>query len=250
VTPIPAGALSLPDAEQLQRILKRGKPVTMKLTLTPRNLGMRRSGNVVAEVPGTDKNAGIVLIGGHLDSWDLGTGAFDNAAGVGITTAAAKRIMEAGKPRRTIRVVWFGAEEVGGDGAKAYRAAHANDKVVFVSESDFGADRVWRYDPGFAAANAPLADRLANVLAPLGIARSTQPATAGADLGAYARAGVAVADLQQDGTRYFDFHHTPDDTLDKVDREQLRQNVAAWTAMLSVVANAKEEIAPTAVTAN
>jgi Zn-dependent M28 family amino/carboxypeptidase len=227
-------------------MLKRDKPVIMKLTLTPRNLGMRQSGNVIAEVPGTDRNAGMLLIGGHLDSWDLGTGAFDNAAGVAITAAAAKRIMDAGRPRRTIRVVWFGAEEVGGDGAKAYRAAHANEKVVFVSESDFGADRVWRYDPGFASANAALADRLGNVLAPLGIARSTQAATAGADLGAWARSGVAVADLQQDGTRYFDLHHTPDDTLDKVDPEQLRQNVAAWTAMLSVVANAREEIVPTA----
>jgi carboxypeptidase Q len=242
VRPIPAGALSLPDAEQLQRILKRGKPVTMKLTLTPRNIGMRQSGNVIAEVPGTDRDAGIVLIGGHLDSWDLGTGAFDNAAGVAITAAAAKRIMAAGRPRRTIRVVWFGAEEVGGDGSKAYRAAHAGEKVVFVSESDFGADRVWRMDPGFAPANSALADRVASVLAPLGIARSTQPATAGADLGDYARSGVAAIDLQQDGTRYFDFHHTPDDTLDKVDPEQLRQNVAAWTAMLSVVANAREEI--------
>jgi hypothetical protein len=249
-TPIPAGALTIPDAEQLQRILKRGKPVTMKLTLTPRNLGMRQSGNVIAEVPGSDKNAGIVLIGGHLDSWDLGTGAFDNAAGVAITAAAAKRIMEAGRPRRTIRVVWFGAEEVGGNGAKAYREAHAGDKVVFVSESDFGADRVWRYDPGFGPSNAALADRLANVLAPLGIARSNQPASAGADLGEYARSGVAVADLQQDGTRYFDLHHTPDDTLDKVDPEQLRQNVAAWTAMLSVVANAKEDITPTTAKAN
>ncbi|HEY0149368.1 MAG TPA: M20/M25/M40 family metallo-hydrolase [Allosphingosinicella sp.] len=245
VTPIPAGALSLPDAEQLQRMLKRGKPVTMKLLLTPRNLGMRQSGNVIAEVPGTDKNAGMVLIGGHLDSWDLGTGAFDNAAGVAITAAAAKRVMEAGRPRRTIRVVWFGAEEVGGDGAKAYRAAHGDEKVVFVSESDFGADRVWRMDPGFAPANAALADRLANVLAPLGIARSTQPATAGADLGAWAQGGVAVVDLQQDGTRYFDYHHTADDTFDKVDPEQLRQNVAAWTAMLAVVANAREDIART-----
>jgi Zn-dependent M28 family amino/carboxypeptidase len=226
-------------------MLKRGKPVTMKLLLTPRNLGMRQSGNVIAEVPGTDKNAGMVLIGGHLDSWDLGTGAFDNAAGVAITAAAAKRVMEAGRPRRTIRVVWFGAEEVGGDGAKAYRAAHGDEKVVFVSESDFGADRVWRMDPGFAPANAALADRLANVLAPLGIARSTQPATAGADLGAWAQGGVAVVDLQQDGTRYFDYHHTADDTFDKVDPEQLRQNVAAWTAMLAVVANAREDIART-----
>ncbi|QAY79294.1 M20/M25/M40 family metallo-hydrolase [Sphingosinicella sp. BN140058] len=244
VSPIPAGALSVPDAEQLQRILKRGKRVTMRLTLTPRNIGMQEGGNVVAEVPGTDPKAGIVLIGGHLDSWDLGTGAIDNAAGVAITAAAAKRIMDAGRPRRTIRVVWFGAEEVGGNGDQAYRAAHGKEKVVFVSESDFGADRVWRMDPGFAPVNAALADRVAAALAPLGIARSTQAASGGADLGEWVQTGVAAIDLQQDGTRYFDYHHTPDDTLDKVDPEQLRQNVAAWTAMLSVVANAPEEIVP------
>jgi hypothetical protein len=242
VSPIPAAALSLPDAEQLQRILKRGKPVTMRLTLTPRNVGMRQSGNVVAEVPGTDRNAGIVLIGGHLDSWDLGTGAFDNAAGVAITAAAAKRIMDAGRPRRTIRVVWFGAEEVGLYGSNAYRAAHPNDNIVFVSESDFGADRVWRMETSLASANSGIGDRVAALLAPLGISRGGAPAGGGADVGAWVRSGVAAIDLQQDGTRYFDYHHTPDDTLDKVDPVQLRQNVAAWTAMLSVVANAREEI--------
>lgn len=251
VIPIPAGALSIPDAEQLQRMLKRGRPVTMRLTLTPRNVGMRQSGNVVAEVRGSDPDAGIIVIGGHLDSWDLGTGAFDNAAGVAITAAAAKRVMDAGRPRRTIRVIWFGAEEVGGNGSQAYQAAHRGDKIVFVSESDFGADRVWRMDTSLAAANKPLGDRVATVLAPLGIARGAQPAGGGADVGAWVRSGVAAIDLQQDGTRYFDYHHTPDDTLDKVDPEQLRQNVAAWTAMLSVVANAREEIlrAPVAAAA-
>ncbi|MFN3388884.1 MAG: M28 family peptidase [Allosphingosinicella sp.] len=244
VKPIPAGALSLPDAEQLQRILGRGKPVRMKLTLTPRDIGTRQSGNVVGEVPGSDPGAGIVLIGGHLDSWDLGTGAFDNAAGVGITTAAAKRIMDAGQPRRTIRVVLFGAEEVGIFGSEAYRAAHKDENVVFVSESDFGADRVWQMNATLAEANKPLADRVAALLAPLGISRGTGRAGAGADLGSWARAGVAAIDLRQDGTRYFDYHHTPDDTLDKVDPEQLRQNVAAWTAMLSVIANAPEAILP------
>lgn len=242
VTPIPAGALSLPDSEQLERILKRGRPVTMRLTLTPRNLGARQSGNVVAEVRGSDSGAGIVLVGGHLDSWDLGTGAIDNAAGVAITAAAAKRIMEAGRPRRTIRIVWFGSEEVGGYGDIAYRAAHKDENVVFVSESDFGSDRVWRMDPGFAPANAALAHRIAAGLAPLGISLGTGAASAGADLGDWVKAGVAAIDLQQDGSRYFDYHHTPDDTLDKVDPEQLRQNVAAWTAMLSLVANAPEEI--------
>ncbi|MDB5691852.1 MAG: peptidase family protein, partial [Alphaproteobacteria bacterium] len=103
VTPIAAGALTLPDAENLQRMLKRGKPVIMHLVLTPRLIGERPSGNVVAEVPGTDPSAGIVLVGGHLDSWDLGTGAIDDASGIAITAAAAKRILDAGRPRRTIR---------------------------------------------------------------------------------------------------------------------------------------------------
>lgn len=242
VTPIPAAALSIPDAEQLQRILKRGKPVTMRLTLTPRSLGERPSGNVVAEVPGSDPKAGIILIGGHLDSWDLGTGAIDDASGVAITAAAAKRVMDAGRPRRTIRVIWFGDEETGGTGSRAYFEAHSGEKVVFVAESDFGADRVWRVDTNFAPVNKPLADRIAAALFPLGIPHKEGEVEAGADLGAWVKAGSPGADLQQDGMRYFDYHHTPDDTLDKVDPEQLRQNVAAWTAMLALVANAPEEI--------
>ena len=245
VQPIPAAALSIPDAEQLQRILARGQPVRMKLLLTPRQIGRRASGNVVAEVPGSDPEAGIILIGGHLDSWDLGTGAIDNAAGVAITVAAAHRIMQAGSPRRTIRVVLFGAEEVGVFGGTAYFERHRGDgNIVLVSESDFGADRIWRIDHGLAPANAALGDRISALVAPLGIVRGTAAANGGADLGAWARAGVAAIDLNQDGTRYFDYHHTPDDTLDKVDPVQLRQNVAAWTAMLAAAANASEPIGP------
>lgn len=247
VRPIPAGALSVPDAEQLQRILTRaaarGEPVRMRLTLTPRNVGRRASGSVVAEVPGTDPSAGVVLIGGHLDSWDLGTGAVDNAAGVSITSAAAHRIMQAGRPRRTIRVVLFGAEEVGGLGGESILARYRGDNnVVLVGESDFGADRVWRVNFNFGEANNALADRITALLAPLGIVRGRDRANAGADLGAWTRAGTAAIDLNQDGMRYFDYHHTPDDTLDKVDPVQLRQNVAAWTAMLAAVADAPEAI--------
>jgi Iap family predicted aminopeptidase len=249
VSPIAAGALSMPDAENLQRMLKRGATVTMKLVLTPRRPGEGCSGNVVAEVPGSDPSAGIILIGGHLDSWDLGTGAIDDAAGVAITAAAAKRIMDAGKPRRTIRVVWFGDEETGGTGSKAYFAAHRSEPVVFVSESDFGADRIWRVDLGLAEANGALADRIAALLAPLGISRGKNPVEAGADLGAWVKAGVAGADLQQDGTRYFDLHHTADDTFDKVDPAQLAQNVAAWTAMVAAIAYAPEQIHRPASTA-
>ncbi|WP_242116195.1 M20/M25/M40 family metallo-hydrolase [Sphingomonas lacusdianchii] len=241
---IPAGALSVPDAEQLERVLKRGRPVRLRLTLTPRQIGMRESGNVIAEVPGSDPAAGVVLIGGHLDSWDLGTGAFDDAAGLGITTAAAKRIMDAGRPRRTIRVVWFGAEEVGGVGGAAYAKAHAGDRHALAAESDFGADRVWRFDVALPPESAAIGDRLAAALAPLGITRGTAVAGDGTDIGPTLAQNVAAIDLTQSGLRYFDLHHTPDDTLDKVDPVQLQQNVAAWTAMLAVVANAPEPIGP------
>ena len=242
VAPIPAGALSVPDAEQLESILKRGQPVRLKLLLTPRQIGERESGNVIAEVPGTDPSAGIIVVGGHLDSWDLGTGAIDDAAGVAITAAAAKRIMDAGRPRRTIRVIWFGAEEVGGFGGEAYAKAHAGDPHVLAAESDFGADRVWKFDTNLPAAAKPAADRLARLVEPLGITRGDAKAGSGSDVGPLFRQGASAIDLNQSGTRYFDLHHTPDDTLDKIDPAQLRQNVAAWTAMLGVMANAAEPL--------
>lgn len=244
VTPIPAAALAIPDAEQLERILKRGQPVKVRLTLTPRQIGVTESGNVIAEVPGSDPAAGLVVVACHLDSWDLGTGAFDDAAGCGIVAAAAKRIMDAGTPRRTIRILWAGAEEVGIFGGTAYFDAHKGERHALASESDFGADRVWRVDFKLPEGAKAVGDRVAAALAPLGIARGRQPASGGADVSDLIASGVAGIDLQQDGTRYFDLHHTPDDTLDKIDPAQLRQNVAAWTAMLAVVANAPEEIGP------
>ena len=238
--PIPAAALSNPDADQLERVLKRGRPVRMRLLLTPRQIGTRKSGNVIAEVPGTDPNAGIVLVGGHLDSWDQGTGAIDDGAGVAITAAAVKRIMDAGRPRRTIRIVWFGAEEVGILGGNDYARRHATELHSAAAESDFGADRIWRVDFGLPQRAKAVTDRIEAALAPLGIARGTAVARGGPDLGPLVSAGAAAITLQQDGTDYFDLHHTPDDTLDKIDREDLRQNVAAYTAMLSIVANAPE----------
>ncbi len=193
-------------------------------------------------MPGSDPAAGLVVVACHLDSWDLGTGAFDDAAGCGIVTAAAKRIMDAGRPRRTIRVLWAGAEEVGVFGGAAYFERHKAERHAIAAESDFGADRVWRVDFKLPNSAAAVGDRVAAALAPLGIGRGSQPAGEGADIEALIGAGVAAIDLAQDGTRYFDLHHTPDDTLDKIDPPQLRQNVAAWTAMLAEIANAPEEI--------
>ena len=240
-TPIPAGALSLPDAEQLQRILERAKgPVTMRLVLTPRNLGQGQSGNVIADVPGSDPNAPPILVACHLDSWDKGTGAVDDAAGCGIVTAAAKRIMEAGRPVRTIRVVWFGAEEVGLFGGLDYRARHGKTPHYALAESDFGAGRVWKVDSRLGKANEADAKALQRLLAPLGISPGALDKAEGSDISPMLADGLPGVTLNQDGTHYFDVHHTPDDTLDKVDLGDLRQNVAAWTTMLAVLSGGIE----------
>ncbi|MEZ5708753.1 MAG: M28 family peptidase [Blastomonas sp.] len=245
VTPIPAGALSVPDAENLARMVKLGKPVRMKLTLTPRNLGEQQSGNVIADLPGSDPDAGIILIACHLDSWDLGTGAIDDASGCGIITAAANLVKQHGQPRRTIRLLWAGAEEVGIWGGKAYAAAHGSDNHVLAMESDFGADRVWRVDFKLPEAAKPVSDAIVKALAPLGIGRGMPPAGGGADVGAtIAAQNLAVVDLQQDGTHYFDTHHTANDTLDRIDPVMLRQNVAAWAATLAILANSEMDIGP------
>lgn len=245
VTPIPAAALSNPDADQLVRQWRRHPgALRLKLLLTPRRLEQQASGNVIAEVPGSDPAASPVILACHLDSWDQGTGAIDDAAGCGIITAAAKHVMAAGQPRRTIRILWAGAEEVGGFGGKAYFDAHGKERHAAALESDFGADRVWRVDFKLPDSAKPLTDRIAAALAPLGITRGKDPASGGTDIGALVAAGTPVIDLQQDGTRYFDIHHTPDDTLDKVDPAQLRQNVAAWTATLAILANSSDSELP------
>ncbi|CAN5295627.1 M28 family metallopeptidase [soil metagenome] len=243
LAPIPAAALSVIDAEQLDRILKRGKPVVMKLVLTPQSAPTGQSGNVVAEVPGRDPSAGIVLIGGHLDSWDQGTGAIDDGAGVAISTAAAKYILDTGvKPRRTIRIVWFGAEEPGLFGGLAYRDRHKGEAHALASESDFGADRIWKFDTNLPAEAATVRERLIAALAPLGVEPGNTEAKGDSDVGPLVALGVSAVDMNQDGRRYFDLHHTPEDTLDKIDPVQLRQNVAAWTAMLAITANAPENL--------
>jgi len=239
-TPIPAGALTVPDAEQLVRILKRGQPVVMHLTLVSQKTEGGHSGNVVAEVPGRDPKAPILLVGGHLDSWDQGTGAIDDGTGVAITAAAAKHIMDAGRPLRTIRVVWFGAEEPGGFGGNALAKAHASDRYAIAGESDFGSDRIWRFSSSLMKDQPDVYAALTAALAPLGIVKNDKGEADGTDVGPTITAGAPWISLGQDGTRYFDIHHTPDDTLDKVDPEQLRQNVAAWTAMLAVLSGGIE----------
>jgi Zn-dependent M28 family amino/carboxypeptidase len=243
---IPAGALSNPDADNLERMLARAgsRPVTMKLVLTPRSLGETQSGNVVAEVSGTDPSLPPVLLACHLDSWDLGTGAIDDASGCAIIAAAAKAVRTAGRPRRTIRLLLAGAEETGVWGGNAYAEAHKDEPIAVALESDFGADRIWRFDSNFRDSNPELHRKLIKAVARFGVAASTVNATGGADIGIARDQNAAIIDLQQDGSRYFDLHHTPDDTLDKVDSAQLRQNVAVWTQVVGILANELGMIKP------
>lgn len=244
VTPTPAGALSNPDADNLERMFARAgqRPITMRLVLTPRWLGTTKSGNVVGEIVGRNRSLPPVLLACHIDSWDLGTGAIDDGAGCGIIAAAAKRVQAMGRPLRTIRVLFAGAEETGLWGSRAYSAAHLAEPFYVGIESDFGADRIWRLDTNFTASDPALYRELAAAVAPFGVAPSREVATGGADLNVVRDQNGALIDLQQDGTRYFDLHHTPDDTLDKIDPAQLRQNVAVWAAVVNVLANRAEPI--------
>ncbi|MBC7505826.1 MAG: M20/M25/M40 family metallo-hydrolase [Sandarakinorhabdus sp.] len=234
VLPIPSAALSLPDAELLARKLATGS-VSVKLVSTPTFNPKGESANVSGEIPGTVPGE-IIVIGGHLDSWDIGQGVIDDGAGMVITLAAAKTIKDAGiKPRRTVRVVFWGAEEIGGGGARAYADAHAKapnaENILLAGESDFGADRVYRLSTKVAETGLPLVAEMQAVLAPLGVAPTRDNAAGGGtDVAPLGAQGAAIMELEQDGTRYFDLHHTPDDTLDKIDRGQLDQNGAAWAA--------------------
>ena len=242
--PIPAGAISIPDAEQVARILRRGQPVSLRLVLVSQQQPQGQSGNVIAEVPGRDPSLPPVLVAGHLDSWDLGTGAIDDASGVAIAAAAAKRIMDAGRPLRTIRIVWFGSEEVGLFGGQDYRKRHGGKPHWAMLESDFGADRIWRVTSNLGPARRDEARLIGAALAPLGIVTGSFEEAEGSDIGPMLEDGHPGVGLSQDGTRYFDYHHTPDDTLDKVDPVQLRQNVAAWTATLAILAGPLEPAPP------
>jgi hypothetical protein len=248
---IPAAALAIPDAEQLERLAALG-PVRIRLLLTPAVQENAPSWNVVGEVKGTERPDEIVLIGGHLDSWDLGTGATDDGAGIAIVFGAAKLI--AGLPQRlsrTIRVVLFGAEEMDFSGA-AYAEAHEAEtgKIVVAGEADFGARNVYSVQLPSGASGSDFGHTLQRIIAPLGVNVDSRPALGGGDdIRKLQKAGVPVVSLRQDGLDYFDTHHTADDTLDKIDPRQLNQAVAVWSAFTYLAAASDVDFRSLAATA-
>jgi Zn-dependent M28 family amino/carboxypeptidase len=237
--PIPAFAVSEPDGDQIERLQRLGETVRVRLTSNASYVPNSKSYNVVGEVRGTTRANEVVVLGAHLDSWDLGTGAIDDGAGCAIITAAARLALEAPhKPRRTVRVVLYGSEEVTQPddaplGNRVYAETHKAEIATHIAagESDFGAGRVYALSLPQTAAQGPFAQTALRVLAPLGIIPSSEAPDGGTDVGPLGRAGVPLFDLHQDGTLYFDYHHTADDTLDKIEPAALSQNVAAWTAL-------------------
>jgi len=245
--PIAAAALSNPDADLLSRTIARGKPVSLALEIGSGFKGEYTSYNVIGEITGSTAADEVVLVGAHLDSWDQGTGAVDDAAGIGIMTAAAKLVSAEQRPRRSIWVVAFANEEQGLHGAKAFVAAHAEelDRFILGGESDFGAGRIYRLRVNVSDAALPQVHQLAKELEPLGIVLDLKNKAGGsADVGRLRAAGVAVVDLSQDGTYYFDWHHTQNDTLDKINPQDLAQNVAAWATVINAAANSKTRFGP------
>jgi carboxypeptidase Q len=235
-TSLPAAAISPADADLLARSIARG-PTRVRLNIEADIRDNAPSGNVIAEVRGRERPEEIVLVAAHLDSWDLGQGAIDDGAGVAVITAAARLVRDLPRrPRRTVRILLAGAEENGIHGGAAYASTHANETHVVAAESDFGAGRVYRFRTRFAEPALPFARAMQRALAPLNILPGDNAANGGADTGALRQAGVPVVDLSQDGTDYFDYHHTADDTLDKIDPAALRQNVAAWATFIYLAA--------------
>jgi hypothetical protein len=251
---VPSFAMSPPDADQLRRMVRLSdEPVRMRLFSSAGFTGQTVSQNVIGEVRGRSARDGgapdeVIVIGGHLDSWDLGTGAIDDGAGVAITAAALKLIEDMPRqPRRTIRLVWWGAEEVsqpppaqGLAGARFYASSRAAEMAnhVAISESDFGAGPIYSLTLPAGAADTDFRRAAQAVLTPLGVLFDGSAATGGGpDTGPTVAMGVPAFRLNQDGTDYFAVHHTADDVLDRIDPEAMDQNVAAWAAFLWLLAN-------------
>ena len=254
--PLPAFALAVPDADQIERLAALGERVRVRLYSSASYVQGAHSQNVIADVPGRVHPEEFVLLGAHLDSWDQGTGAIDDGTGTAIITAAAKLILDLPQrvPRRTVRVVLFGSEEVaqpvapfGAFGGHAYADGHKAElaRHVLAGESDFGTDRIYSLALPAAVAKSDFATTVFRVLQPIGVLAAHDPAGhAGTDVGPTVAAGVPEFALLQDGSRYFDIHHTADDTLDKVDRDQLEQNVAAWAALVWLAADSEADFRP------
>jgi len=234
---IPAAAMTTEDAELVHRLLARGDRVRMHMVLTPKTLPDVESANVIAEIRGSEHPEQIVLIGGHLDSWDLGTGAIDDGSGVAMVMETLRLIKESGmRPKRTIRGVLFMNEENGLNGGRAYFAAHRNEKHVAAIETDAGAAAPTGFTTTLKGDSLDTIVARSTALDRVGAHRFEYAAQTGADTSFLIEAGVPGFGLVPDPLHYFDYHHTPADTLDKIDPKELAQDTAAIAALAFTIA--------------
>jgi carboxypeptidase Q len=247
VPKIPSAALTAEDVGLVTRLAKRG-PVTMKLVLTPQQLPDVPSFNVVGELTGATKPNEVVIVSGHLDSWDLGTGAVDDGTGVVAALGAVRAFRELKlRPKRSVRVIAYMSEELGAIGGKAYFEAHRAElpNMRAVIETDFGAGTPLGFEAYVAPDALPKLRALQEVLAPLGathLRRSERPV--GADIAAWEAAGVPGFETLLDSRTYFDLHHTEADTLDKVEPKNLARIVSAVGVLTYYLADSAEPLAP------
>jgi hypothetical protein len=240
VKKIPAAAVSAPDAILIQNMLSRGKPVVMKLNMTSAITGPVKGANVIGEITGRSDADNYLVLGAHLDSWDEGTGAIDDGAGVGSMMAAAAFIgqMEQ-RPKRSIRVLLFAAEEIGLVGVRAYYEQHKDelDNHLLGAEVDGGGGRAHTLISGVGENSVPVIREMHKLVAPLGIAWSdANDATGASDMSVLGRAGMPALNFSQNSNDYFMYHHTPNDTFDKIIPEDMRYLTAAYATMFYLAA--------------
>jgi carboxypeptidase Q len=241
---IPGAAIPIEDAAMLHRMQERGEHVVLALRMGARMLPDAPSKNVMGELAGRERPDEVVVLGGHMDSWDVGAGAMDDGGGVVVAWEAVRLLQRLGlRARRTIRVVGWVNEENGGRGGQGYRDAHAAqlDHHDLAIETDGGVFRPIGF--GFSGSDSgfTIVREVARLLAPLG-ADSMVRGGGGSDIEPIMQRGVPGMGLNTDATRYFWFHHSQADTPDKLDPREMAQCVAALAVMAYVVADLPEPL--------
>lgn len=244
VAPIPAAALSVEDAMMLHRMSDRGERVVVHLTMGAQMLPDAPSRNVMGELVGREKPNEVVVLGGHMDSWDVGTGAMDDGGGVVVSWEAVRLLQRLGlRPRRTLRVVGWVNEENGGRGGVAYRDAHRAEipNHILAFESDGGVFRPHGFAFSGNDSARALVRQIATLLRPIG-ADSVTAGGDGADIDPIVTLGVPGLSPNVDDSRYFWFHHSNGDTVDKLDAHEMAQCVAAFAVMMYVIADMPDRL--------
>ncbi len=239
VNKIPAAAISNADADLLISMLKQDKIIKFKLQLDTKEDGWKTSHNVIAEITGSEKPEEFIFLAANLHSSDLSPGALESSAGISIITAAATLVKNHYKPKRSIRIGLFTSTEFANKGAKSYINSHSDEfkNAIVAIESNLGAGKIWRFDTQFSNSALSFADKVFSKVSTLGLTRGHNRALGGPNIAILPKLGVPVIGLIQDANQYFDFHHSSDDTLNKIIEADLQQNVAVYSLVVAMIAN-------------